>query len=163
MAKFQRAVADCIISDQEAFDTALNLALVCGMNTPLWEYREAGKPIPEETVCVGNCPSKPMRDLVAELLGDGQPVQRRLRGRACRIAGNAPSAEQAEHNAAWLIAYSLKAWRELHERERVPGEEKKKMIRSAIDEAAKEFGVPADTTIESNILNLLKSGRIVVR
>ena len=82
------------MTDREAFDTALNLAVVCGVTRPLGEYREAGKPIPEETVCVGNCPSKPMRDLVAELLGDGQPVQRRGRGRpsrALRVTHRPPS------------------------------------------------------------------------
>ena len=82
------------MSDREGFDTALNLALACGVTKPLREYVEAGKRIPEETVSVGNCPSKPMRALVAELLGDGQPVQRRGRGRpsrALRVTHRPPS------------------------------------------------------------------------
>ena len=76
--------------------------------------RRDRQPIPEETVSVGNCPSKPMRALVAKLLGNDQPVQRRGRGRPFRIAGDAPAAEQAERNAAWLLGYLLKAWRRQH-------------------------------------------------
>jgi hypothetical protein len=128
----------------------------------LREYVEASKSIPEETVSVGNCPSKPMRALVAELLGNDQPVQRRGRGRPFRIAGDAPAAEQAERNAAWLIAYRLKAWCRRHGRERAPPAVKKKVISRACYQVAKEFGVLPDTIKERNVLNLLKSGRIVV-
>jgi hypothetical protein len=162
MAKLQRAVADRTMSDREAFDTALNLALVCGVNRPLREYHEAGKPIPEETVSIGSCPSKAMSALVAELLGEGQPVQRRGRGRPSRIAGDAPAAERAERNAAWLTAFILKALRTQTGRERLPGEVTREVISSTTDKAAEEFGVSTDTIKESNILNLLKSGQIVV-
>jgi hypothetical protein len=150
------------MTDREAFDTALNLAVVCGVTRPLGEYREAGKPIPEETVSVGNWPTKAMKALVDDLVGVGQPVQRRGRGRPFRNAGDAPPAEQAEHNAAWLAAYILKELHRQNGRERLPGEVKREVIGSATDEAAKAFGVPAGTIKESNILNLLKSGRIVV-
>ena len=56
----------------------------------------------------------------------------------------------------------LKSWREQNGRERVPRVEKDKMIRVAIDEAAKAFRVPVDTIKESNVRSLLKSGRIAV-
>jgi hypothetical protein len=53
----------------------------------------------------------------------------------------------------------LKEWRKQHDRERVPGAVKKKIIRYA---AMKAFRVEDDTTFESEVINLLKTGRIVV-
>jgi hypothetical protein len=47
-------------------------------------------------------------------------------------------------------------------RKRIPGIQVKAIIRAAITEAAKAFGVPDNAISESNVRNHLKSGRIVV-
>ena len=74
----------------------------------------------------------------------------------------APAAEQAECNAAWLVAFRLKSWREQNHRRRVPGAEVSKMVSAAITEAANAFHVPVNTIKESNIRTLLKNGSVVV-
>ena len=58
------------MSDREAFGSALNLALACDVT---------GKPIPEETVSVGNCASKFMRALVATSLFSDEGARAALR------------------------------------------------------------------------------------
>jgi hypothetical protein len=103
-----------------------------------------------------------MPTLIAKLLGGGEAIQPPRLGRPPRIAGEATPVEQAERNAAWLAAFTLKEWRDRHCRERVPGSEKEKIIGVAIEEASKAFRVPAHTIKASNIRILLKNRQIVV-
>lgn len=143
------------------FSNALYTAYVFGDLKLLRDYIAAGKPVPQEHAFVAG-KEVPMDFLVAELLGR-QPQQQQKPGRHHRVASKAPAAEQAERNAAWLVAFAQKSWRERNHRKRVPGAEVNKMITAAIAEAAKTFRVPVNTIYESNVRRLLKSGRIVVR
>jgi hypothetical protein len=143
------------------FSNALYMAYVAGELLLLRDYIAAGKPVPQEHTFVAG-KIAPMDVLVAKLLGR-QPQQQRKLGRPPRVARQASAAEQAERNAAWLVAFMLKGWRVRTHRKRVPGIEVKKMISAAITEAAKAFGVPLNAINESNVRNLLKSGRVVVR
>src|SRR5262249_36979288 len=104
-----------------------------------------------------------MERLVAELLGRQSQQQQPKDGRPHRAANKASDIEQAERNAAWRVAYIRQGWRSHHGRKRVPDREVTKMIREAAREAAKVFRVRPDAISESNIRNLLKSGRVVVR
>jgi hypothetical protein len=69
----------------------------------------------------------------------------------------------AERNAAWHVAFAKERWRERHGGKQVPSVETNKMIKAAIEEAAKVFKVPVDTIKASNIGNLLKNRQVVVR
>jgi hypothetical protein len=144
------------------FGDVLHLAYEIGVTKPLRDYVASGEPVPQDVVLTkGRLVEQDMPSLVAELLGSS-PQQQQEHGRPPRVASKAPAPEQAEHNAAWWVAFMLKNWREQNRRERVPRVEKDKMIRAAIEEAAKAFRVPVDTIKESNLRSLLKSGRIAV-
>lgn len=144
------------------FDNVLHLAISSGELKPLRDYVAAGKPIPDVTANVAG-QTRPMKTLVADLLGSQALPQPAGRGRSSRVPSKAPPMEQAERNAAWYVAMLQAGWRRHHGRRRVPPVETKKMIRAAIKEAAAAFKVPAGTISASNIEALLKSGRIVVR
>jgi hypothetical protein len=126
------------------------------------DYVTDGKPVPHDVSVSMAGQVVPMHVLVAQLLGENPPNEQRL-GRPPRVACQASSAEQAERNAAWLVAFMLEGQRVRIHRKRVPGIQVKKIIGAAITEAAKAFGVPENAISESNVRNLLKSGRIVVR
>jgi hypothetical protein len=144
------------------FADVLHLAYEIGVTKPLRDYVASGEPVPQDIVLIkGRLVEQDMSSLVAELL-DSPPQQQQEHGRPRRVASKAPAPEHAEHNAAWWVAFMLKSWREQNRRERVPRVEKDKMIRAAIEEAAKAFRVPVDTIKESNLRSLLKSGRIAV-
>jgi hypothetical protein len=145
------------------FGDVLHLAYEIGVTKPLRDYVASGKPVPQDIVLIkGRLVEQDMPSLVAELLVSPPQQQQQEHGRPRRVASKAPAPEQAEHNAAWWVAFMLKSWREQNRRERVPRVEKDKMIRAAIEEAAKAFRVPVDTIKESNLRSLLKSGRIAV-
>ena len=147
--------------DQE-LRNALYMACVAGELRLLRNYVTDGRPVPRDIpVSVGG-QVVPMQVLVAQLLGEDLPNEQRP-GRPPRLAHRASAAEQAERNAAWLVAFMLEGRRVRTHRKRVPGIEVKKIIRAAITEAVKAFGVPDNAISESNVRNLLKSGRIVVR
>ena len=80
------------------------------------------------------------------------------RGRPRRNAAKADTVEQAERNAAWLVAFMQKAWRKHHGKERVPGDVLAKMIHEAC-KAADTFNVPVKP---AKVRSALKTGRIVV-
>ena len=98
----------------------------------------------------------------AEVLGDHQQQQEQ-QSAPHRVASGAPAAAQAERNAAWLVAFAQKGWLKRNGRKRVPGVVTNEMIKVAIEEAAKTFKVPVSAIYESNIRNLLKNRRVVVR
>jgi hypothetical protein len=128
----------------------------------LRKYVADGRPVPRDIpVSVGG-QVVPMHVLVEQLLGEDLPIEQRP-GRPTRLAHQGSSAEQAERNAAWLLAFMLEDQRVRIHRKRVPGIQVKKIIGAAITEAANAFGVPENAISESNVRNLLKSGRIVVR
>jgi hypothetical protein len=149
-------------SDSE-FGNALYMAYVAGELKLLRDYAAEGKPIPQEHVFVAG-ETIPMRVLVSELLGNHhrQQQQHNKGGRPHRVANKARDYEQAERNAAWLVAFELKGWRDRNGRKRVPGVKKNELIKAAIKEAAKAFKVPADTINEGNVRAALKNGRVVV-
>jgi hypothetical protein len=147
--------------DQE-FSNALYMAYVAGELKLLRDYVTDGKPVPHDIPVSVAGRVVPMHVLVAQLLGEDPPNEQRL-GHPPRVASQASAGEQAERNAAWLVAFMLKGWRVRTHRKRVPGIEVKKMITAAITEAAKAFDVPLNAINESNVRNLLKSGRVVVR
>jgi hypothetical protein len=147
----------------EEFAFALHLAYEIGVTKPLRNYVASGKPIPQDVVLVkGHSTRQDMASLVAELLGCPPDEPPPKRGRPHRIAGKASAIEQAERNAAWLVAFRLKAWREHNKRKRVPSLERKQIIADARAKAVETFKVPLDAIKTDNIHNLLKSGRIVV-
>jgi hypothetical protein len=160
LCAYDRESADAWKSDQE-FSNALYMAYVAGDLKLLRDYIAAGKTVPEEHAFVAG-KVVPMDVLSAELLGC-RTQQQQKPGRHHRVASEAPAVEQAERNAAWLVAFAQKSWRERNCRKRVPGAEVKKMITAAIAEAAKAFHVPVNAIYECNVRNLLKTGRIVVR
>src|SRR5262245_53098470 len=150
--------------DARECSDALYLAIEFGELGTLREYVELGKPTPDEPVLLpGWSVAQPMSDLVAELFGRSQPQQHPVKGRPARIAADAPPAEQAERNAAWLVAFMLKGWRSRHGRKRVPRSEADRIVTYAVEEAANAFNVPLNAIKESNIRTLLQNGRIVVR
>jgi len=147
-------------SDSE-FAVALHLAVEIGVTKPLRDYVASGMPVPPYLVMIKDSPVRDAPALVAELLG--QPAaQQETRGRPSRIAAEAQPAEQAERNAAWLVAFALKDWRERNGRKRVPSEITNEIITAAITVAAKVFNVPESAISESNIRNLLKNRTVVV-
>jgi hypothetical protein len=146
----------------QVFSNALYMAYVAGELKLLRDYVNAGKPVPQDIPVSVADQVVPMHVLVAQLLGEGPPNEQRL-GRPPRVASQASAAEQAERNAAWLVAFMLKGWRVHNHRKRVPEIEVKKMISAAITQASKAFGVSVNAINESNIRGLLKSGRVVVR
>ena len=147
--------------DQE-LNNALYMAYVAGELKFLRDYVTDGQPVPPDIPVSVAGQVVPMHVLVAWLLGEDPPNQPRP-GRPPRVACQASAAEQAERNAAWLVAFMLEGQRVRTHRKRVPGIQVKKIIRAAITEAAIAFGVPENAISESNVRNLLKSGRIVVR
>ena len=160
--EYDKGVSAAWEADPE-FGNALSMAYVEGNLKLLRDYITAGKPIPQEHVFMAG-ELIPMHVLVSELLGSNhQPQQQPNKGgRPHRAANKAPATEQAEHNAAWLVAFALQNWRERNGRNRVPGVKKNEMIKAAIEEAAKAFGVSADTIDAGNIRNLLKNRQVVV-
>ena len=145
------------------FNNALYVARVGGELRLLRDYIAAGKPIPEEQVLVAGKVVE-MDVLVAELLGCQQlPEDQARPGRPNRVPSEAPPSDQAERNATWLVRFEQQSWRSNNHRKRVPGAVLNKMIKRAIQEAAKVFDVPHNTISDCNIRNLLKNGRIVVR
>jgi hypothetical protein len=161
---YDRKSAGAWKADPE-FGDALNLAIEIGVTKPLRDYVASGKPIPKEIVSVKDwgCPvPQDVRTLVDELLGNQPQQQPQKQGRLRRIANKARLAEQAERNAAWLVAFAQKDWRKRNACERVPRVETEEMILAAIKEAAKAFGVPVSTINASNIRNVLKNHRVVV-
>jgi hypothetical protein len=104
-------------SDEEAssawqadpeFGNALHLAYQMGETKPLRDFVKAGKSVPQAHVFVAG-KSIPMRVHVADLLGDHHQQQEQ-RSRPHRVASEAPTAAQAERNAAWLVAFAQKGW-----------------------------------------------------
>jgi hypothetical protein len=83
--------------------------------------------------------------------------------RAASRAGQDRAAEQAERNAAWLVAFPQKSWLKRNVRTRVPGIVTTQVIKVVIEEAAKTLMVPVSAIYESNIRNLLKNRQVVVR
>src|ERR1700693_4755193 len=127
-------------SDSE-FAFALHLAVEIGVTKPLRDYVSSGMPVPPYLVMIKDWPVRDAPALVAELLG--QPAaQQETRGRPSRIAAEAQPAEQAERNAAWLVALASKDWRERNGRKRVPSDITNEIITAAITVAAKVFNVP---------------------
>ena len=98
---------------------------------------------------------------VAVVVGNIKPLKKYLCF-ARRNAAKAPPAEQAERNAAWLVAAAQKAWRKQHGKARVPGDVIALMVREACDVAARAFGVPVDRIKEADVRSALKTGRFVV-
>jgi hypothetical protein len=147
--------------DQE-FSNALYMAYVAGELKLLRDYVTDGKPVPRDIPVSMEGQVVPVHVLVARLLGEDLPPAQRP-GRPPRLAHQASTAEQAERNAAWLVAFILEGWRVRTHRKRAPANAVKEMIRAAINEAVEAFGVPLNAISESNVRNLLKSGRIVVR
>jgi hypothetical protein len=161
IAEYERQLVHAWQAGPE-FGSALNLAITIGVTKPLRDYAAAGKPIPHDTVFVAG-KSVPMKVLVAELLGGQALPQSSGGGRPRRVAGEAKQSDQAERNAAWLVAFMQRDWRQRHGRKRVPRIKTNAMIRTAIAEAAKAFKVPVNAIDARNIENLLKTGRVVVR
>jgi hypothetical protein len=143
------------------FGNALHLAYKMGETKPLRDFVKAGKSVPQVHVFVAG-ESISLRVLVADLLGDHHQQQEQG-SRPRRLASEAPAAEQAERNAAWLVAFAQKSWLKRNGRKRVPGVVTTEMIKVAIEEAAKTFKVPVSAIYESNIRNLLKNRQVVVR
>ena len=151
--------------DEHEFINALYMACRAGQLDLLRNYVDTGRPIPQyNDVYVRGHIRMPMHVLVAQLLGRCPPQQpENGAGRRRRVTSEAPAAEQAERNAAWLAAFRLKSWRERHGRERVPPDVTGKIVTAARAEAAETFKAPLDTICERNIRNVLKNGSIVVR
>jgi hypothetical protein len=147
-------------SDSE-FDFAFHLAVAIGETRPLRDHVSSGMPVPQYPVTINGWPVRDAPALVAELLGQPAP-QQQTRGRAFRIAAEAQPAEQAERNAAWLVAFALKEWRERNGRKRAPSDIISEIISASITEAAKFFNVPENAISESNIRNVLKTRTVVV-
>lgn len=147
---------------------ALNFAIQIGETHLLRDYVSAGKPIPQDMPINyrvrpnGSAFTQPLPTLIASLFGSEHPEIAK-QGRPHRVPTAAPLPEKAERNAAWLVACELKNWRECHNRKRVPGVIKNKMIKAAIKVAAKSFDVSVDAIGERNIRNLLQNGSIRVR
>ena len=118
------------------FAFALHLAIEIGVTKPLRDYVASGISVPLVPVMIKDWPVRDAPALVAELLGQPAP-QRETRGRPFRIAAEAQPAEQAERNAAWLVAFALKDWRERNGQKRVPSDITNEIIAAAIMEAAK--------------------------
>lgn len=158
---YEERVGKAWEADQE-FSNALYMAYVAGELKLLRDYVAAGKPFqPDIPVDVGG-ELIPMHVLVAQLLGSQAQQETPRHGRPHRVPSAAPAIEQAERNAAWLVAFMLKSWREQNHRKRVPGAEVSKMISATITEAANAFHVPVNTIKECNIRTLLKNGSVVV-
>jgi hypothetical protein len=89
---------------------------------------------------------------------------KRKRGRPRRKAAKARPAEQAERNAAWLVAAELKSWRKMNGSARVPRKIFENIVEDARQEAARAFDIPLKLVHAGNIRNYArKTGRIVVR
>jgi cytochrome P450 len=157
---YDREIASAWKADQE-FSNALYMAYVGGRLQLLRNYCDAGKPIPQDDVSVAGA-LVPMHIFVAQLLGDQPPQEYETRGRPHRVASAALAAEQAERNAAWLVAFAKKAWCKRNGRKRVPKDLTSQMIRAAIEQGAEAFKVPVDAIRERNVSNVLKNGSIVV-
>src|SRR5258708_7361455 len=171
---YDEQISEASKADSE-FSDALYMAYVAGETRLLKDWVAAGKPIPpdmrvpvnrepdQSRVFVTGKPdqTRGVDALVAELLGrPSLHEQPPAVGRPPRIAGRAPPAQQAERNAAWLVASQQRSWRERNGRGRVPRVESDEMIDAALKEAAKAFKVPVSTIRERNIRNLLKNARI---
>jgi hypothetical protein len=147
------------------FNNALYMAHEAGQLDLLRRYLSTGKPIPQYVVYLDRPRIRmPVDVYVADLLGRGPP---RLNngagpGRPRRVASKASAIEQAERNAACLVAQKQKHWRERQRRERVPADVTNQMIIEASGVVAKTFRVSLDTISAGNIRNLLKNGSIVV-
>ena len=152
--EYDAGLAAASKEDQE-FSNALHLAVMLGDINPLKEYLCSEKPL-----------SRLDRQALAgyiDILVERTTSLKRQRGRPRRKPAKARPGEQAERNAAWLVAAALKEWRKEHGKARVPGEIFDKFVREARVEAARAFGVPVDTVHEGNLRNYgRKSGRIVV-
>jgi hypothetical protein len=137
------------------FGNALYLAFMLGDIKPLKQYLCSEKPL-----------TRVNRQALAgyiDILVERTTSLKRQRGRPRRNAAKARPAEQAERNAAWLVAAAQKGWRKEHGKARVPGEIFDKFVREAREEAACAFGVPVNTVSEGNVRNYArKTGRIVV-
>jgi integrase len=134
------------------FGNALNLAVMVGITKPLLDYI-ASKPLshPSDRAMLAG--------FLRQLLGR---VEMPRKGRPRRQPAKARDTEQAERNAAYLVASDQADWRRQHGRERVPTAETDRMIREARDTAAWVFGVPVSLISEYNIRKARKSGRVVV-
>jgi hypothetical protein len=152
--------------DIDDFSNALYMAYVAGQLDLLRSYVDAGRPVPQYDVFVRGSARMPVHVLVAQLLGRCSPQQSkdsRRAGRPRRVASEAPPAEQAERNAAWLVAFAQKRWREKNRgHQRVRSSATDEMVTAAIAEAAKTFKVPVATIKKRNIRAFLKNGTIVV-
>jgi hypothetical protein len=135
------------------FGDALNSAILLEDIRPLKTYLYSDKPL-----------SRGNRQALAayiDLLAKSKA--KRKRGRPRRKAAKARPAEQAERNAAWLVAAALKGWRKESGRARVPQEIFEGFVQESRQEAARVFGVSLDVVHAGNIRNYArKSGRIVV-
>jgi hypothetical protein len=159
------------------FSNALYMAYVAGETRLLRDYVAAGQPVPQDMrvpvnrepdqsqVFVAGKPdqTRGVDALIAELLGRSSPdEQPPALGRPPRVANRAPPTEQAERNAAWLVAFVQKRWLKHSSRKRVPHLKTDEMISDAIKEATKEFRVPVSSIRESNVRNLLRNLQVVV-
>ena len=143
------------------FGNALHMAYVLGELKWLRDFVTAGKPIPEGNAFeYGELIS--IHRLVSDLLGSPREQQLNV-GRSRRVANERPAAEQAERNAAWLVAFQRKSWLERNGRKRMRGIIMNEMIKAAIKEAAKAFKVPVHAINDRNIRTLLQNRSVVVR
>ena len=153
--------AGTLVGSDSEFAFALHLAVEIGVTKPLRDYVASGMPVPLVPVMIKDWPVRDAPALVAELLGQAVP-QQETHGRPFRVAAEAQPAEQAERNAAWLVAFALKDWSERYGQKRVPSDITNEIIAAAIMEAAKAFNVPQSAISASNIRNMLKNRTVVV-
>ena len=104
----------------QELSNALYMAYVAGELKLLRDYVTDGKPVPHDIPVSMAGQVVPMHVLVAQLLGEDPPNEQRP-GRPPRVACQASAAEQAERNAAWLVAFMLEGQRVRTHRKRVPG------------------------------------------
>ena len=154
-AAYDAETASAWRTEDPEFGNALHLAFMLGDIKPLKQYLCSEKPL-----------TRVNRQALAgyiDILVERTTSLNRQRGRPRRKPAKARPGEQAERNAAWLVAAALKEWRKEHGKARVPGEIFDKFVREAREEAAWTFGVPMNTVREGNVRNYArKTGRIVV-
>jgi hypothetical protein len=138
------------------FQNHVYFATKAGLTQPMVDYLLSTKPLLRKDRQI-------LATYLVSLRTELELLKPRRAGRKVRTPSNAAELEIAERNAAWLVAFSKKSWREQHGRRRVPEKETKTMIRNAIEAAAKAFNKPAELIKPDNIRSALKSGRIVVR
>jgi hypothetical protein len=154
------------------FQNALHIAVVVGKTDPLVEYLAANKPLSS-----GN--KRALAGLLQLQEKQIASLQNRPVGRPRRQADTVSDIEQAERNAAWLLAITKAAWRKELGHKRVPKHENDKMAEKCMKEAARavvqwlskehqSFDIDrrakklVSRMNKDNVLNALKTGHIVV-